>query len=176
MVERSDEQLLRAFAAGEDAALAELAARHEAGMLGVARGLLGGNDALAREVVQEAWVRVIRGAGRFRADAAARTWLYRIVVTRCADARGREARAHRPRAGENGRDGIPPADRVRLAEALAGLSPEHRETVVLCYARGMTQADAAAVLGIPLGTVKSRLHTAMGRLRTALDEEDGGRS
>lgn len=170
--ERSDEQLLGAFASGEDGALGELARRHEAGMLGVAKGLLG-SEALACEAVQEAWVRVIRGAKGYRGRAAVRTWLYRIVLSRCSDVRAREARARR-RRDPTGPVEVKDMDLARLARAVDGLPREHRETLVLCYGRGMSQSEAAGVLRVPLGTVKSRMHAAMGRLREALSDEAGG--
>lgn len=172
MEDRSDEWLLQAFAAGGEDALGELARRHEAAMLGVAQGLLG-SEALACEAVQEAWVRVIRGAAGFQGRAAVRTWLYRIVLSRCSEVRAREVRAARRREGNEpaGEIGI---DRSRLGRAVEGLPRGHREVVVLCYGRGMSQAEAASVLGVPVGTVKSRMHAAMGRLREALADEAGG--
>ena len=65
-------------------------------------------------------------------------------------------------------------DRAGLARALDGLSREHREALVLCYGRGMSQSEAAGVLRVPLGTVKSRMHAAMGLLREALGDGSGG--
>ncbi len=170
--ERSDEWLLRAFAAGGEGALGELARRHEGAMLGIAKGMLG-SEALACEAVQEAWVRVIRGAAGFQGRAVVKTWLYRIVLSRCAEVRAREARAGRRREsiGPGEEVGV---DRARLARAVDGLSCGHREVVVLCYGRGMSQAEAAGVLGVPVGTIKSRMHAAMGRLREVLADEVGG--
>jgi RNA polymerase sigma factor (sigma-70 family) len=94
-------------------------------------------------------------------------------VSRCSEVRAREARARRRRDHPRPEQG-PGTDRARLARAVDGLSREHRETLVLCYGRGMSQSEAAGVLRVPLGTVKSRMHAAMGRLREALGDEAGG--
>ena len=178
MDERSDEQLLRAFALGERAALGALAGRHESAMLGLARGLLGGSDALACEAVQESWVRVIRSARGFRGEAAVGTWLYRIVVNRCKDVRAREARAERRRGSDAQRDarhdeGETPGGDAGLRSAMDRLGDGQREVLVLCFGRGLTHREAAAVLGIPEGTVKSRSHGAMQALRRGLGVDGG---
>ena len=78
-----DRQILQRVAGGEHGALGELAARHEAALLGLARGLLGGSTDLAEEAVQDAWVRVLSRAGSFNGDASVKTWLFRIVINRC---------------------------------------------------------------------------------------------
>lgn len=172
MDERTDERLLRDFTRGDDGALGVLADRHEAGMLGLAKGLLGGSEALGVEAVQDAWVRVIRSASRFRGDAAVRTWLYRVVLSCCAEVRKREARARRRRLVVAPGDGG--GTDHRLGAAMEGLTDEQRTVMVLCFGRGLSHTEVAAVLGVPVGTVKSRSHAAMERLRAVLGDESGG--
>lgn len=175
-IERSDEELLEAFRRGERQAFGVLASRHEPALLGLARGLLGGSNALASEAVQDAWVRVIRHAQTFDGRASVRTWLYRIVINRCRDVNARERRAtaiarafairRAPRrvSDETLSPGIS-EDLGAILPALATLPEDRREVVVLVYGRGLTHEAAADVLAIPLGTVKSRLHAALRHLR-----------
>ncbi|HWL95056.1 MAG TPA: sigma factor, partial [Phycisphaerae bacterium] len=83
--DKSDEQLLAEFVAGRKAALGELARRHESSLLGLACGLLGGREDLARDAVQETWMRVVRFAGGFHGRSCFKTWVYRIAVNQCRD-------------------------------------------------------------------------------------------
>lgn len=203
----TDEQLLQAFVDGDDDALRTLALRHEPMLLSIARGLVSNDHELARDVVQEAWTKVIRSAGRFRGQAAVRTWLVRIVMN-CARDANRRARVRQrtmntlrqqslvaagaqansssaqgetggSRGGsENwgasgGSSGIDAADQELIARALARLPDELRECVVLCVGRGMTHQEASAVLGWPIGTLKTRLTRAMKTLRAAAKELSG---
>lgn len=194
-VRASDEELLRAFVGGQRAALGELAERYEAYLLGLACGLLGGRRELACDAVQEAWVRVIRFAGGFDFRSAVKTWLYRIVVNQCRTAGFLQGAGSREKTGETP---VPPerqaetpaplsqartlmphshvaADPVakdeeqeQLRAAVAGLGAEQRTVVLLCYHAGLTYGEAAEILEIPVGTLKSRLHAALTELRAAL--------
>ncbi len=173
----TDEQLLSRFASGDDDALGKLARRYEGSLLGLASGLLSGREDLARDAVQDAWMRVIRHAGKFDGRSSTRTWLYRIVINRCSDLRAsalaekkRSAASaagttgdHRPPSVEN--DG-PLSARVRTAAD--ALDPGKRLILLLCYHRGLTHAQVAEVLEIPIGTLKSRLHAALEDLRRRL--------
>ncbi len=173
---RTDEQLLAAFAGGERAALGELADRHERALLGLARGLLGSRSA-ACDAAQEAWVRVIRHAKGFRGQSSVKTWLYRIVINECSEVRKRLGR-ERDRAGAL--ESMPPAgadqeapedggdDEIR--RAVDSLEESRRVVVLLCYSAGMTHEVAAEVLGVPVGTLKSRLHAALTTLRRRMTE------
>ncbi len=81
--EKTDEQLLADFLAGERSALVELARRYEPPLLGLALGLLGGQRDLACDAVQETWLRVIRFGKQFAGRSRFRTWVYRIAVNQC---------------------------------------------------------------------------------------------
>ncbi len=170
----TDEQLLKQFCTGNQSALASLALRYEPLLFGLARGLLSGRDDLAADVVQDCWVRVIKYGKSFDERSSLRTWLYRMVVNRCHDLRTLHAKSKPPSSPpqENEsleHDQIDEAQRVRAAIDL--LDDRVRLILLLCFHRGLTHDQAAAVLEIPVGTLKSRLHAAMNQLRTALSEQ-----
>lgn len=175
----TDEQLLATFVKGDRAALGELARRHERSLLGLARGLLGGGPAAACDAVQETWVRVIRYGHSFNGRSSFRTWLYRITINRCRDLRrraptpqGDERIAQTPAGGRASDQGSMVAERNQtLRDAVERLGEPKREVILLCYHEGMTHELAAAVLEIPLGTLKSRLHAALKELREHLCDE-----
>lgn len=178
--DETDGQLLERFTRGDAAALGVLAARYEGMLLGLARGLLGGRDELAREAVQDAWMRVIRSARGFDARSSFKTWVYRIVINRCHDIREREARqgatdpggAVAMMAQERGAaESKSHTGRPALNGAFAGLPESKRLILLLCYHRGLTHEQAADVLGIPSGTLKSRLSAALAELRGVLERE-----
>jgi RNA polymerase sigma-70 factor, ECF subfamily len=175
-MDRTDEQLLAAFAGGERAALGELADRHERALLGLARGLVGSRSA-ACDAVQEAWVRVIRHAKGFRGQSTVKTWLYRIVINECSEVRKRLGR-ERNRAEALGSMLPAGADQEApvnggdddVRQAVDSLEESRRVVVLLCYSAGMTHEIAAEILGLPVGTLKSRLHAALTTLRRRLAE------
>ena len=175
---RPDAELIRRIRRGDDAAFECLVDRHGERMLRVAMAMLG-NAADAEDVVQETFAAAVRGLSGFRGDSSARTWLTRILVKRIARLRRsqRVRRAHSiDQIGEEpasapGRS-CPEADRsdvrMDLATVLAELSEEHRSVVVLRELHGMSYQEIAGVLGVPQGTVESRLSRARGRLRELL--------
>lgn len=171
----SDERLLARFVSGEDDALGELAGRHERAMIGLARGMLW-DESLALEAVQETWVRVIRFGSGYDGRASVKTWLYHILMNRCRDLvrseRARSARERRRALGEVAAES-PGRLSERVHLAVCELEEPGRETLILCFHRGMTHREAADVLGVPIGTIKSRLHKAIGRLRERLGVEAG---
>lgn len=177
----TDEQLLDQFVRGRRDALGQLAGRYETALLGLALGLLRGRHDLAVDAVQETWVRVIKYAGTFRGASTVKTWLYRIAINRCRDVaadRGLESGA----AAEGGT--LTSADaavtglarsaeeeRVEsLRRAVWRLGESQSLVLLLCYHHGFTHEQVAAVLDVPLGTVKSRLASALSNLRTTLSE------
>ncbi|MEM8758508.1 MAG: RNA polymerase sigma factor [Planctomycetota bacterium] len=171
----SDEQLLARFVSGDEAALGELAQRYESAMVGLAAGIVGGpsrDRTAAMDAVQETWVRVIRHGHTYDGRASVKTWMYTILTNVCRDRRRRDAaRRTRERTRRTVEQHAAAAIDPRVLEAVADLEEPGRETVVLCFHRGLTHAQAADVLGVPLGTVKSRLHKAMTRLRERLGEQ-----
>lgn len=176
----SDERLLAMFVCGDEAALGELARRYEGLLLGLCTGMLG-DRALAMEAVQETWLRVIRHGRTYDGRASVKTWVYQIAMNRCRDlgrartsSRARELAHHERSAAHKvpeavGTGGVDP----RLEEAVRGLEDHQRETVILCYHRGLTHRQAAEVLGVPMGTVKSRLNKALEKLRETLGAATG---
>jgi RNA polymerase sigma-70 factor, ECF subfamily len=175
-----DRDLLAAFAGGDRSALGELASRHERRLLGLALGLLGSRE-LAEEAVQDAWVRVVEGAGGFKGEASVRTWLYRIVINRCRDIARRErsqrarlnGSAGSPRPEARGQRALEDAEsRAVLRRAVASLGPLEREAVLLCHHADLTNAQAAEILRVPLGTLKSRVRSGIARLRSVVEEDE----
>jgi RNA polymerase sigma-70 factor, ECF subfamily len=171
----SDEVLLRRFAGGDVAALGELARRHEKSLLGLARGLLDWRTDAACDAVQETWVRVIRYAGSFKERSSFKTWVYRIVINQCHTMRAKKrplslSHAAADRVDES-RPQVQGETQQLLREQVAKLPEDRRVVVLLCYHDGLTHEQAAEVLEIPIGTLKSRLHAALTDLRKRMPAE-----
>ncbi|MCW0214118.1 MAG: RNA polymerase sigma factor SigM [Pseudonocardia sp.] len=167
---RTDRQLLEAHRAGDRLAFDELVRRHGDPLWSVAVRILRDPED-ARDVLQEAVLAAYRAEGRFRGDASVSTWLHRIVVNRCLDAL-RARRGRPPSTGWPERDLPDPHDvaaalitRLTVTDALALLPVEQRVALVLVDVQGWPVEEAAAILGVPSGTVKSRC--ARGRRRLA---------
>jgi RNA polymerase sigma-70 factor, ECF subfamily len=166
-VEPSDAELLSAHAAGDPAAFGVLAERNFSRLWGIAMRTLGHPDDAA-DAVQEGLVSAMCRAHTYRGEASVGTWLARIVVNRCID----RLRAHRPTVPLADRDMPRPdpagavATRMAVDEALLALPVDQRLAIVLVDVQGWPVADAATMLGVPAGTVKSRC--ARGRARLAV--------
>ncbi len=176
---RTDGELLAAHVDGDRFAFAELARRHTDRLWAVALRVLRDRDEAA-DAVQEALLAAHRAAPRFRGDCAVGSWLHRIVVNACRS-RLRYARSRPtvplPSAGSGEPAEHPQArvtDRMRLLDALAALKPEQRLAVVLVDVQGYPVAEAAVILGVPAGTVKSRCARGRARLAVLLDDRPGG--
>ncbi len=151
-------------------------AEHGAALLGYVTRLTG-DRGQAEDLVQETLVRAWQHAGGLAADPRPlRPWLFTVAARLAVDAR----RARRARPAETGPEALrvlaapDELDRAlqawQVAEALAALSPAHRAVLVQTYYRGRSVAEAAAVLGVPAGTVKSRVYYALRALRLGLEE------
>jgi RNA polymerase sigma-70 factor (ECF subfamily) len=175
----SDEALLALIARADDQALAELYRRLSSVAYGLAFRILR-DDALAQDAVQEAFLGVWRGAGRFSAERAKpSTWVLTLVHRRAVDLVRREERRRTEPLEVDAVDDAREADADELARreivrsALRRLPAEQREAIELAYYGGYTQTELAERLNQPLGTIKSRMFTGLARLRDALEEAEG---
>jgi RNA polymerase sigma-70 factor (ECF subfamily) len=178
---RDDTWLLRAHAAGDPAAFNELVRRHRDRLWAVALRTLGDREDAA-DALQDALLSAFRAAANFRGDSAVTTWLHRIVVNACLDRiRRRQARPTVP-LPETDITPAPATDRdtvLDVRQALQQIPAEQRAALVLVDVQGYAVAEAAVMLGVAEGTIKSRC--ARGRARLALllghlrNPTDGGR-
>ena len=170
--EPDDGALVAAAQDGDRAALDRLLRRHHDRIHALCRRICG-NDADAEDATQEALIAVVRGLGRFDGRAAFATWSYRIATNACLDELRRRRR--RPDPGlpdlERVTGGDVPSldttvtDQLVVDAALADLPPEFRAAVVLRDVCRLDYAEISDVLGIPPGTVRSRI--ARGRAALA---------
>ncbi len=177
-----DVALLRAVAAGDEAALAELYDRHAGWLLVRMRRRCASADTVDL-ALQDTFVTLWRNAATYRSQGHVAAFLWGIAIRRLIDAMRVESTARRSRglvirdaASERG-DGLVQSaeDQVllaiehgRLGEALTRLSPELRAAMQATVLDGLTCAEAGRLLGVPAGTVKSRCHRARMQLREAL--------
>jgi RNA polymerase sigma factor (sigma-70 family) len=176
--ERSDEELLDAVASGDDRALAALYDRFGRVAYGLAYRILR-DQALAEDAVQEAFLAVWRSAQSYQRERAKpATWILTLVHRRSVDLVRREDRrraealdeAREPAtAGVDEEAGIRDR-RMAVQQALAQLPEDQRQALELAYYGGLTQSELAERLGVPLGTIKSRMFAGLGRLRELLTE------
>ena len=174
-----DEALPALVARGDEQALAELYDRFGRVAYGIAVRVV--RDAsLAEDAVQDAFMTAWRTAASFDpARGKASTWLLTLVHRRAVDVVRREERRRgdplddAPVASGDATDESAEVreERRRVQSALAQLPPDQREALELAYYGGLTQTELAERLGVPLGTIKSRMFTALSRLRDLLGEE-----
>jgi RNA polymerase sigma-70 factor (ECF subfamily) len=169
---QDDRALLAAHAAGDPDAFGELIRRHRDRLWSVALRTLGDREEAA-DALQDACVSAYRAAGTFRGDSAVTTWLHRIVVNACLDrVRRRRARPavpletapEEPVAVDESADTV--TTLLVIRDALARLPLEQRAALVLVDLEGHSVAEAALILDVAEGTVKSRC--ARGRARLAI--------
>jgi RNA polymerase sigma factor (sigma-70 family) len=173
-----DEALLALVARGDDSALAELYDRFGGVAYGLAYRIV--RDAvLTQDAVQEAFLAAWRTAVSFDpARGSASTWLLTLVHRRAVDLVRREDRRRGVSiddlpvpAGDATDETAEVRERRRVVQAaLAELPPEQRQALELAYYGGLTQSELAERLGVPLGTVKSRMFAALAKLRELLEE------
>ena len=164
-----DLRLMRGVAAGEDSAGRELLALHLDAMYRFARHALASREG-ADDVVQAALGRAVEAAGRYDGRASVRTWLLTIAWRETL--RHRRRRVWLPILGDRGtasREIAAVEDAEWVRAALRQLSPPLRAAFALVHVEELSVAEAAGILGIPEGTVKSRVHAAKARLREYLE-------
>jgi RNA polymerase sigma factor (sigma-70 family) len=178
----SDEALVALVARGDDSALAQLYDRVGRVAYGIAYRILR-DERLAEDAVQEGFLAMWRSAAAFRPERAkASTWIVTLVHRRAVDIVRREER-RRAEPLEADVEAADPSgsaedeawlgfERERVQAALRGLPDTQRETIELAYYGGYSQSELADRLGVPLGTIKSRMFTGLARLRDVLDEAE----
>ena len=180
----SDEALIALVARGDDSALGELYDRVGRVAYGIAYRILR-DERLAEDAVQEGFLAVWRSAAAFRAERAkASTWIVTLVHRRAVDIVRREERR---RTESLDADALPDApdpsgsaedeawlgfERDRVLAAIRTLPDAQRETIELAYYGGYSQSELAERLGVPLGTIKSRMFAGLARLREVLDDAE----
>jgi RNA polymerase sigma-70 factor, ECF subfamily len=177
---RDDRELLRLSGQGDDDAFKTLVERHAPYLFGIAHGMTA-NAADAEDLVQETFLAAAQGG--YRGEAAVRTWLVAILVRRAAmmrRTRSRRGGRHASLSGSTSSTSAEPAIEIRargsspaagaearldLATMLENLSDDHRAVIVLREIEGMSYEEMAAALGVPRGTIESRLYRAREELR-----------
>jgi RNA polymerase sigma-70 factor, ECF subfamily len=190
----TDEALMAAYRTGDAKAFAELLSRHERALWNFVRRFVA-DGATAEDLLQEVFLRVVRGAGQWQPTAKFSTWIYTIARNLCTDHARRMS--HRQTTSLDGPalpggqadgsgprhiDGVPGPDpggevaldnremTARIERALAALPIEQREVFLMRELQDMPFAEIAVAVGASLPTVKSRMRYALERLRVALEE------
>lgn len=157
---------------GDLEAFEDLVRSHQADVYRLALHLVRDRET-AEDVTQEAFLLAFRSLPRFRGEAKFSTWLYRITRNRAVDAiRGRDRRRRRELATAVEAHAPDPTLRASLSAAIDGLPPALREAFVLIEVFGLRYAEAGTVLGVPRGTLKSRMHRARAMLVASLEGEE----
>ena len=175
-----DEELLRAVASGDAAALARLYERYAGALFGYLHRLAG-DRMTAEEILQDTMLAVWRSAGAFEGRAKVTTWLFgvarrqahnRLRLRPGPEPAGAEL-LDRPDQGAGPEElAIAAAGGTPVAAAIDRLPDHHRDVIGLVFVAGLTLADAAEVLAIPVGTVKSRLFHARAAVAAALTAQE----
>ncbi len=176
---QTDEELIEMVRRGDPAGASELFARYATPLLRFTARMTG-NAAEAEEVTQDVFLRMISRVGQYDGRARVASWLFAIAANACRD-RHRSARraavvpidavAERASSGEGVEDGLLSRERqAAVRRALARLSPEQREALVLARYHEMPYAEIARTLDISEGAVKTRIFRAMETLRRVFTE------
>jgi RNA polymerase sigma-70 factor (ECF subfamily) len=174
-----ERRLVEAARRGDHRAFEALVVKYQDRIYRVVQRMVGGSD-VVDDIAQEVFIRAYRSIGDFKGESSLYTWLYKIALNLCRNYyRTRGRRPVHEEIGEDGSatvleaEGGSPEDEVfrrefweQLRRGLDGLAEEQREAVVLCDLEGMSYEEMADVMGIPIGTVRSRIF----RGRRALQE------
>jgi RNA polymerase sigma-70 factor, ECF subfamily len=190
MADLSDEELCRKIAERDAAAFELMVDRHQGRAYRLAWSILG-NEADARDVSQDAFIRLYESAGRFDGRSRFSTWFYRILVNLCIDHQRRnrwwrrmsplaipggddpDERAFDPPSGEVGPEGEAMLKQSinQLRPALAKLSPQQRAAVLLQTQEGFTSREIGEVLKCSENTARVHVHRGIAQLRKLLQEK-----
>jgi RNA polymerase sigma-70 factor, ECF subfamily len=176
----SDEALALQLQQGQRTALGTLVERHYDALLGYLYRMMSGDRALAEDLVQETFLRVLSAVGQYQHPRPFKPWLYAIATNLARNHYKRADTRRTLEANEDDEIGAGDAPEAVFLEhdevqaviaALATLSDEQREVIVLYYYQSLEGGEIAAALGIPLGTVRSRLAAGVRRLRQWMEEK-----
>jgi RNA polymerase sigma-70 factor (ECF subfamily) len=179
---RNDRQLVYASRLGDERAFDALFYRYRDGIFRLALAITK-DPHTAEEIVVDTFARAYRALARLEPDDSLRPWLYRVAINESYDRRPRgvpsssiDDAADELVASDEGSPSQV-AERAELRrvvlECIDSLDPKHRTVVVLHYLNGLNLAEIAVIVECPVGTVKSRLHYALRRLRTHLSRHPG---
>ena len=178
----NDVELLKAIAAHDEAALAQLYDRYRAILFGLLMRILNNREE-AEDVLQELFLQVWRRAADFD-ETRGRPFTWLVTMTRSRGIDRLRALASRERVAQEGArdeteavsdaatDAFRSEQRGLVTNALAQLPDEQKRPLMLAYFDGLTQSEIAARLGAPLGTVKTRMRTGLAKLRELLAGKD----
>lgn len=170
-MEESDAELVRRGVRNDPQALHALVDRHAEALFAIANSMLR-RASDAEDVVQDTFMACFMGLKRFEGRSSVRTWLVSILLRQISAKRRRDQR--RPMLSwsdtpaQAAKNEPPPDAKLDLAEAMATLSDEHREVLLLREYGGLSYEEIATTLGLPRGTVESRLHRARHELAQRL--------
>jgi RNA polymerase sigma-70 factor (ECF subfamily) len=187
-VSADEHGLIAACLHGDAGAFAILVRRHQDRLFSTVYRLVG-NVEDARDIVQESFLNAYQSLRSFKGDALFSTWLHRIAVNAAiSNKRKRRLTAVRIETGRDSEQTLEPVDQSeasdpghgleraeqerRIRDALARLSAEHRAVLVMKDMEGQKYEAIAAVLRVPIGTVRSRLHRARFELRELLERDE----
>jgi RNA polymerase sigma-70 factor (ECF subfamily) len=175
----SDEQLALGVQQGRKADLRWLVEQHHKPLLGFLWRMTNGDRPLAEDLVQETMIRMLQGIQGYDGKRPFKPWLYQIAVNVTRDYY-KQAEMRHTQSANGAMEFVAAVQRPEAAviaqetmneavTAVHQLSPRQREAILLRYSEGMSLAEIAAVLDVPVGTVKSRLSLGLKRLRERLE-------
>ncbi len=181
--ERTDRQLVLATRGGDARAFDALFYRYKDGIFRVGLAITK-DPSHAEEIVVDTFARAFRAIERLEPDDSLRPWLYRVAVNLSYNRQPRKGIVFSTLEDAladvmTPEEGSPPAlaeraeQRAVVLECIDQLGPKHKVVVVLHYLNGLNLAEIAEIVGSPVGTVKSRLHYALRKLRTHLSAHPG---
>jgi RNA polymerase sigma-70 factor (ECF subfamily) len=187
-VNAEDQRLIAQCLDGDNAAFGELVRRYQDRLYNTVYRLVD-NAEDAADVVQDAFLNAYQSLDGFKGDSLFFTWLYRIAVNTAISHKRKQRVLLSIDAGRNGVASVQPLDESEYSrpgqaleqaeqgqfvhQALQRLSPEHRAVLILKDMEGQRYEEMAELLGVPIGTIRSRLHRARAELRELLEGEGG---
>ena len=164
---------MRTVALDDRDSYGELVLRHQSAVRRFLRNLAGGDAALADDLAQETFIQAYRSMGRFRGGSSFTTWLLGIAHNNYRNSRRGRLRAAEEHGAEAAEQTADPATRASdlrhdLDSALLRLSPDEQAAVHLFYRQGLSHPEMSAILGWPLGTVKTHLARGKEKLKNIL--------